>query len=146
MLRVSAVKNRRELTVANVFTHQGRNWVADKIREAGLAGATVLAQFVGWGTGAGTALVTDTTLFTEDSAGSPVYARQTCTLTNQTTTTTGDTFQAVGTITSNGTKTITNAGLFDALTTGDLILKGDHSGVPLLLNDQITYTFKLTFS
>jgi len=118
-------------------------WLTDKIMET--VGAGTKQQYWGWGTGAGTAAVADTTLFTEDSAGSPAYARIAGTITKQTITVTGDTYQVVSTITSNGTKTITNGGIFDALTAGVLSIKGDFSGIPLLLNDSIQFTGKLQF-
>lgn len=127
--------------MAVVFTNVGKNWVADKMREAGIAAATILPNRIGWGTGAGTAAVGDTTLFTEAAE-----TRATATLTGVTTTVTGDTFQAVGTITATSAKTITNAGLFDAATAGDLVVKGDHAGVPVEINDAIEYTIKLQFT
>lgn len=98
---------------------------------------------IGWGTGAGTAAATDTTLFSEDNDG-----RATATLSQQTVTVAGDTYQAVGTITSTTTKTITNAGLFDAATegTGNMLIKGDHAGIPVLANDSVEYTFRLQVS
>jgi hypothetical protein len=52
-------------------------------------------------------------------------------------------FQVVSTLTANGSKTITNAGLFNAVSSGDLVIKGDFTGIVLALNDQITFTFTL---
>lgn len=126
--------------MATIFTDVGKNWVADKMREAGIAAAGVLPNRIAWGTGATVPTQSSTTVSTETTP-----ARATATLTGVTTVTTGDTFQAVGTLTADAGKTITNAGLFDAATTGDLIIAGDHAGVPLLLNDSIEYTFKLQF-
>jgi hypothetical protein len=123
--------------MATVFTTVGKAWVVDKIDE--VVGAGTKQKYVGWGTGAGTAVVGDTTLFTEDTGGSPAYARVICTITQPA----ADTYRNVGTITSNGTKTVTNAGLFDAATVGVMMIKGDHAGVPLLLNDSIEYTLDL---
>jgi len=120
--------------MATVFTSVGKAWVIDKLDDSS---ATTMNR-IGWGTGAGTAAVGDTTLFTEASE-----TRATATLSQQTTTVTGDTYQAVGTITADGTKTITNAGLFDAATSGTMLIKGDHAGVPVLANDSIEYTIKL---
>ncbi len=100
----------------------------------------------GWGTGAGTTAATDTTLFVEDSGGSPAYARVVATQTQVTTTTTNDTAQAVYTITANAAKTITNAGLFDAASVGNMWLKGDFAGVALNQNDSIQFTFKCQYS
>jgi hypothetical protein len=105
-----------------------------------------MSTWIGWGTGAGTTAAADTTLFTEDSAGSPAYARQATTSTQQTTTTTNDTHQMVATITSNGAKTITNAGVFDAVTTGNLYVKGDFTGIGLALNDSVTFTVRVAFA
>lgn len=121
--------------MSTVFTTTGKNWVVDKIDST----VATTPGFIGWGTGAGTAAVGDTTLFTEDSGGSPAYARAVTTQTQPS----ADIAQQVGTLTANGTKTITNAGVFTASTAGTLILKGDHAGVPLLLNDSIEYSFSL---
>lgn len=116
--------------MASVFTTVGKQWVVDKMR-----GATVnSAQFVAWGSGAGTSAVGDTTLFTEETE-----ARVTGTMSSPS----AAVYQVVGTLVANGSKTITNAGVFDASTVGVLLLKGDHAGVPLLLNDSIQYTFQL---
>lgn len=125
--------------MATVFADVGKAWVVDKMDDSQ---ASTMNR-IGWGTGAGTAAATDTTLFSEDNDG-----RATATLSQQTTTVAGDTYQAVGTITSTGTKTITNAGLFDAATegTGNMLVKGDFTGIPLLSGDSIEFTIKLQVS
>lgn len=63
-----------------------------------------------------------------------------------TTTVTNDTYQVVGTMTADGAKTITNAGLFDDSTSGNLFVKSDFTGIGLALNDTIQFTFKVAFS
>ena len=68
------------------------------------------------------------------------------TTSQQTTSTTNDTFQVVGTQTAGTSETITNAGLFDASTSGNLFVKGDFTGVPLNSGDSIAFTFKVQFS
>jgi hypothetical protein len=103
-------------------------------------GAATQPKYVAWGTGAGTTAATDTTLFTE--TGSRVSG----TTTQQTTSTTNDTFQVVGTLTASGSLTITNAGTFDASTSGNLFVKGDFTGVPLNSGDSIQFTVKCQFS
>lgn len=125
--------------MATVFADVGKAWVVDKMDDSQ---ASTMNR-IGWGTGAGTAVATDTTLFSEDNDG-----RATATLSQQTVTVTGDTYQAVGTITSTGTKTITNAGLFDAATegTGNMLVKGDFTGIPLLSGDSIEFTIRLQVS
>ncbi len=121
--------------MATVFTTSGKQWSVD----AWDGTVATVPGFIGWGTGAGTAAVGDTTLLTEDSAGSPAYARVATTLTQPS----ADTLQATGTIVSNGTKTVTNAGVFTASTAGTMILKADFTGIPLLLNDSIAFTWQL---
>jgi hypothetical protein len=103
-------------------------------------GAATQPKYVGWGTGAGTTSATDTTLFSETGS------RTTGTATQQTTTTTNDTYQVIGTLTASGTVTITNAGLFDANTSGNLFVKGDFTGIGLTSGDSIQFTFKTQFS
>jgi hypothetical protein len=103
-------------------------------------GAATQPKYVAWGTGAGTTSATDTTLFSETGS------RTTGTATQQTTSTTNDTYQVIGTLTASGTVTITNAGLFDANTSGNLFVKGDFTGIGLTSGDSIQFTFKTQFS
>ena len=103
-------------------------------------GAATQPKYVAWGTGAGTTAATDTTLFTETGT------RVSGTTTQQTTSTTNDTFQVVGTLTAGSSLTITNAGTFDASTSGNLFVKGDFTGVPLNTGDSIQFTVKVQFS
>ena len=103
-------------------------------------GAATQPKYIGWGTGAGTTGATDTTLFTE------VLPRVSGTTSQVTTSTTNDTFQVVGTQTAGTSETITNAGLFDQSTSGNLFVKGDFSGIPLNNGDSIQFTFKVQFS
>ena len=103
-------------------------------------GAATQPKYVAWGTGAGTTAATDTTLFTETGT------RVSGTTTPQTTSTTNDTFQVVGTLTASGSVTITNAGTFDASTSGNLFVKGDFTGIALNSGDSIQFTVKVQFS
>ncbi len=100
--------------------------------------------YLGWGTGAGTAAATDTTLFTEAlvslSAGTTDHT--TGTSSQVTTTTTSDTYQVVATRSATGAGTVTNAGLWDAASGGTLFLKGDHGSTTLANGDAIQYTAK----
>ena len=98
------------------------------------------SKYIGWGTGAGTTALTDTTLFTETGS------RTTGTQSQQTTTTTNDTYQVTGTTTAGGTLAITNAGIFDASTSGNLFAKGDFSTINLSSGDSIAFTFKVQFT
>ena len=103
-------------------------------------GAATQPKYVAWGTGAGTTAATDTTLFSE--TGSRVSG----TATQQTTSTTDDTYQVIGTLTAGSSLTITNAGLFDASSSGNLFVKGDFTGVALTSGDSIQFRFKTQFS
>ena len=125
--------------MATLLVNTGKAIVTDYLA----GGAATQPKYVAWGTGAGTTALTDTTLFTESA--SPA-SRATGTTTQQTTTTTSDTYQVIGTLTSTSTQTITNAGLFDAITVGNLFVKGDFTGVALTSGDSIQFTFKTQFS
>jgi hypothetical protein len=103
-------------------------------------GAATQPKYVAWGTGAGTTAAGDTTLFTE------VTPRTSGTTSQVTTSTTNDTYQVVGTQTAGTIETITNAGLFDASTSGNLFVKGDFTGIALNNGDAIQFTFKVQFS
>ena len=121
--------------MATLLVNTGRAIVTNRIKGSGTE-----PSYVAYGTGAGTTGATDTTLFTE--TGSRVAG----TSTQQTTSTTNDTYQVVGTQTAGGTLAITNAGLFDASTSGNLFVKGDFSTINLSSGDSIQFTFKTQFS
>lgn len=123
--------------MATVYANSGKTITVNRVKGTGTEPA-----YVAWGTGAGTAAIGDTTLFTEASE-----ARTLGTSSIVTTTTTNDTYQVVGTITVAGTgKTITNAGLFDASTGTGLFMKGDFTGIVLAVGESIAFTMKVAFS
>lgn len=104
---------------------------------------------IGWGTGAGTATATDTTLFTEklvDLTTSAGTDHTVGTSSQVTVTTTNDTYQVVGTRTATGAGTVTNAGLFDAASGGTLYAKGDFTGIGLASADSIQFTWRVTYA
>jgi hypothetical protein len=126
--------------MATVFTDVGEAKVAD------LWDGTVAAPadwFVGWGTGAGTAAKGDTDLFTPATE-----ARVAAALSQPS----ADQNRHIATITADGTKTITNAGVFDAAGSGsppsggNLVVHGDHAGIGVDSGDKIEYTIDLTWS
>jgi len=123
--------------MATVVTNNGKGVISARF----LASAPALNLYVGWGTGNGTSAAADTTLFTEAAE-----ARAAAAVSQATTTTANDTFQAVGTMTATATRTITNAGLFDASTSGNLIMKGEFGSVPLNSGDSIAFTMKIQFT
>lgn len=115
---------------ATVFTTVGKAWVIDKLDET----VQTTADYIGWGTGAGTAAVGDTTLFTEASEARVVATRSQPA---------ADTIQWVGSLTADAGKTITNAGNFTASSSGTLIVKGDFTGIVLASGDIIQFTITL---
>lgn len=117
--------------MADVYTDVGEAQTVDALD-------TLLSTpFIAWGTGAGTSSKTDTTLFIEASE-----ARVASTASQPA----ADTLRNVATITADGAKTITNAGLFDASTVGNMIVKGDFTGIALALGESIEFTIDLQFS
>jgi len=121
--------------MATLLVNAGKAIVTSRIKGSGTE-----PVYVAYGTGAGTTAAADTTLFTETGT------RQTGTSSQVTTSVTNDTYQIVGTQTAGGTLAITNAGLFDASTSGNLFVKGDFSTINLSSGDSIQFTFKTQFS
>ena len=121
--------------MAVVLTNVGEDWAAQRMAGTGaMSGST--APYVGWGTGAGTAAKTDTTLFTE--TGSRVSGTVSVVGTGSTAK-----YQVVATLTAGGVLAITNAGNFDAATVGNMVVHGDHATVNLASGDSIQYTIQI---
>ena len=130
--------------MASVLTSLGREWVVDRL--VGVSGqySTDLGNFAGWGTGAGTANTTDTTLFTESN--DPVSSARYTTggaITKQGSGSTSK-WQYIITMPSTSTQTITNAGLFKAGGAASMFVKGDFTGIALVTGDSIQFTYSLT--
>lgn len=121
--------------MATLLVNAGKAIVTNRIKGSGTE-----PVYVAYGTGAGTTAAADTTLFTETGT------RVSGTSSQVTTSVTNDTYQVVGTQTAGGTLAITNAGLFDASTVGNLFVKGDFSTINLSSGDSIQFTFKTQFS
>lgn len=113
-----------------------------------MTGAGTEPKYIGWGTGAGTAAITDSTLFTEAlvslSAGTTDHT--TGTSSRVTTTNTNDTYRVTGTRTATGSGTVTNAGTWDAASGGNLYVKGDFTGIGLLSGDSIAFTIDVKYA
>lgn len=125
-----------------VVTNVGQEYAVDHMIDK-TGAQTTRAEYVGWGTGATTPVVTGTDISTA--------ATEARTLATVSKTGAGSTakLQAVATITADGSKTITNAGLFTTAGSGSppsggsLVVWGDHAGVAVLLNDAIQYTITI---
>ena len=116
--------------MADIYTQAGEEVIVDLIDNT----VATFTPFVAWGTGAGTMVKGTTVLFVEASE-----ARVAATLSQPA----ADKNQMLGTIVADGTKTITNAGIFDASTAGNLVLGSDFGGVAVVINDSIEFTFQL---
>jgi hypothetical protein len=131
--------------MATLVVATGRAIITNRLKGAGTEPLNV-----GWGTSAGTTADTDTTLFGEKALdlAATSGSRTAGTSTQQTTTTTSDTYQVLATLTATGAGTVTNAGLFDNITiaSGNLYLKGDFTGIGLAIGDAIQFTIKAKFA
>jgi len=117
--------------MANIFTQAGEEFVTDVLD------ATVAVPadyYIGWGTGAGTAVKGDTALVTE-AAETRVAVVQTQP--------TVDTNRFTATMTSASTQSITEAGVFTAITAGTMLLSSDFAQIALINGDQIQFQFDL---
>lgn len=120
--------------MATVYTQKGEEVVTDLVDGTSSVHLDSTNAKIGWGTGSGTASKSDTALFNESTE-----ARASTTVSQPA----ADKLQWVGTLTADSAKTITNAGLFDAATGGNLIVHGDFTGIPLAAGDKIEFTITL---
>ena len=120
--------------MATIYTQVGEGKVVDLIDGVSAVHLDATNAKIGWGTGAGVAAKADTALFVEAAE-----ARVAATVTQPT----ADKNQWVGTLTAAAAQTITNAGLFDALTLGILVIHGDFTGIALAIGDKIEFTISL---
>lgn len=125
--------------LATVFTSVGTSIVTNRMIQAGTA-----PKNIGWGVGTGGAAVGNTALGTE-SAPTTAGGRTVGTESRTTITATNDNYQVVGTVTAGSTLAITEAGLFDAVTAGNLLIRSDFSAVNVVSGDSIAFTFGLKF-
>ena len=96
-------------------------------------------KYVGYGTDPTAYAATQTALI-----AAAAEARATGTQTQQTTDHTNDTYQVVGTITCATTgKAITEAGVFDAASSGNMYCRAAFSALNLDVGDSVQFTFKV---
>lgn len=103
---------------------------------------------MGWGTGAGAASAASTDLSTpKDVDLSAAGPNRTVGVSSRVTTTqTNDTYQVLATRTATGAGTVTNLGIFDATTAGNLFVIVDGQSVLLASGDSIQGTWKVKFA
>lgn len=119
------------------LTNAGVAILTNRISQAGTA-----PKNIGWGIGTTTPAVTDTALQTE-SAPTTAGGRTVGTESRTTTTVTNDTYTVTGTVVAGSTLAITEAGLFDAVTTGNCLIHGVFSAINVVSGDSIAFTFNL---
>ena len=107
-------------------------------------GSPVAWTYMALGPGTGQT-ARDTTLDNENTASNGLQ-RASATASTVTTTVTNDTAQWVKTFTSTATVTITEAGIFNASSGGDMLVVGDLSPTaPMVSTDTLTLTIKCQF-
>lgn len=121
--------------MAVIFTDAGEALTVNRIQGTGIQPVHVAV-----GTGVGAGAKGSTALSTE------VETRAAGTGSTQTTGSTGDTYRVVGTQTMGSARVVTNGGLFDASTTGNLVIVSDGLSISLASGDSLQQTFNLQFT
>ncbi|MCF7819886.1 MAG: hypothetical protein K9M44_00240 [Candidatus Pacebacteria bacterium] len=118
------------LYMAVVMTQYCEEWIVDKIDNQ----VTTNVEHIAWGSGSGSLSKNNTTLFNEESEARIEASRSQAS---------ADVIEWIGTLTAESAKTITEAGLFNNITAGSLLMHGDFSGITLETGDKIEFTFQL---
>lgn len=121
-------------SLAAVFTDVGEAKVADLWDGTASAPAN---WYIAWGTGSTTAAKGQTTL-----VAASAEARVAGTESQPS----ADVNRLVGTITSSGSQTIAEVGVFDASTVGNMVMRADFTGIALAASDSIQFTIDLTWA
>jgi hypothetical protein len=121
--------------LAPLVTNTGKDIITNRI-----IGSGTEPNYVAIGTGTTAEAATQTALVTE------VETRALGTSSRATTTTANDTYRVVGTITATAGRAVTESGLFDASTSGNMFTRGVFSVVNLSTGDsiQLTWNVQLT--
>jgi len=96
-------------------------------------------RYLAYGTGVGAAAAGDTTLGTETD-------REEATVTNETTAVTNDSAKFSYTFTIGGTLAITEAGIFNDVSAGDLLARQVFSALNLVATDELTFNWTVQVS
>ena len=129
--------------------------MAVKVTNAGLAIITnrmlnlgSAPKNIGWGVGTNAAAVADTTLQTESApttAGGRTVGTE-ARVTSASPAIANDTYQVTGTVTAGSTLAITEAGCFDNVTAGNMLLRGVFAAINVVSGDSIAFTCQATFT
>ena len=127
--------------------------VRNKITNAGLAAITAVLltdvagnefDYIAVGTGTTAAAATDTALETEITDSG--LARAAGTGTRVTTTVTNDTAQLATTFSVTGSKAVTEVGMLNAASAGDLLARQVFSALNVVNGDSLAITWKIVFT
>lgn len=130
------IKDSRD--VPNMVVNTGKAFIAQSMQKT-TSNTPVAMTHMGVGTNNTAAAVTDASLGTE------IGTRSTVTATNVTTTVTNDTSQYVATFAAgNATGAITEAGVFNASTSGTMLCRTVFDVINKGANDTLTITWKVT--
>lgn len=120
--------------MAQIVTNVGKaHWV--DVFDPATRGAQTTTYYGAWGSGSGAPALTDTVLTEHPES------RVSTTVSQQTTSSTGDTVRHVYEITATGNRTVNEAGVFTASTSGTLVYRGTHSTLNIETGDRVEYTF-----
>jgi len=127
------------ITLATVFVNTGAAIITNRVIQAGTA-----PKNIGWGIGTTAAAVGDTALQTE-SAPTTSGGRTVGTESRVSGTATNGKYQVAGTVTAVSSLAITEAGLLDAVTAGNMLIHSVFAAVNVVSSDSIAFTFGLDF-
>lgn len=128
------------ILLANALTKAGVAILTNRLAQSGTA-----PKYIGWGIGAYPADIDDIALESE-AAPTTAGGRTVGTESRTTVTNTNDTHQVTGTVTATGTLAITEAGLLDAVSAGNLFIRSVFNSIGVDSGDSIAFTWKLTFN
>jgi hypothetical protein len=120
------------LIMGAIVVNTGKSIITNRILGSGTE-----PKFVAMGTGGTAEAATQTALVTE------VETRTSGTSSQQTTTTTGDTYRVIGTVTATTTRAITESGLFDASSAGNMFTRALFTVINLANGDSIAFTWSV---
>lgn len=121
------------------FVNAGTAIVTNRMIQVGTA-----PKNIGWGIGTIDAAVADTALGSE-SAPTAAGGRTVGTESRTTVTVPSDNYQVAGTVTASSALAITEAGIFDAVTAGNMLIRSVFGAINVVSGDAISFTFGLKY-
>lgn len=137
------------MAAGQVFTNLGRAFVTNRL----VGAVSAPTYFIGWASGASaltpaTPVVADTGFTTGGVSAGPearVASSPTAGNIKAGTAVTGDTIQAVATVTASAARSVYEAGLFDASTAGNMLAHASFTEMALNTGEAIQFTFEIQF-